>query len=116
MADEIKFDRKPYTITYRDLNGDVKKIRRVPPPKLHDALPTDVVTLNQKRSDDFDAGDSVEVKHINPRHPNVLQVQNDEGLTTFVNYFDVTMKEEVAPREGVDPRDRPINNRYLLWP
>jgi hypothetical protein len=112
----IKFDRTPYTITYKSLDGEVKKIRRVPPPKLHDALPTDQVVLNRKRNDDFRAGDDLEVVHINPRHPNVLQVKNDDDQTTFVEYFDVTLTDEVAPREGVPAKERPINNRYLLWP
>lgn len=117
MADDgIYFSRRPYTVTYTDLQGEKKSIRRVPPPKLHEALPTDVVELNRKRSDDFPAGDDYEVSYINPRHPNTLQLKNDDGQTTFVEYFDVTLEEERAPRAGVDPRDRPVNNKYLLWP
>src|SRR5262245_13551200 len=114
--DAIKFDRTPYTVTYKDLKGETQKIRRVPPAKLHEALPTDIVRLDRKRSDDFDEGGEFEVKSISPRQPNVMQLQGDNGLTTFVDYFDVTLTEEVAPRAGVDPRDRPMNNRYLLWP
>lgn len=116
MGDEIKFDRKPYTVTYTDMQGQVKTLRRVPPAKVHEALPTDIVTITHKRNDDFRAGDDVEVKHINPRNPNVLQVQNDEGQTTFLDVFDFSLKEEVAWRNGIDPRDRPGNSRYLLWP
>ena len=117
MADDpIRFDRTPYTVHYVDLNGKPQSIRRVPPPKLHDILPTDTVELNTKHSDDFDAGDEYEVSYINPRHANTLQLKNKDGQTAFVEYFDVNLKEEVAPREGVDPRDKPVNNRYLLWP
>jgi hypothetical protein len=115
--DAIKFDRKPYTVTYReDATGQMKTIRRTPPPKLHEALPTDIVELNHKKSDDFRKGDEVEVVYINPRHPNTLKIRNGDGVTTFVEYYDANLKEEVAPRPDVDPRDRPVNNRYLLWP
>jgi hypothetical protein len=114
--DPVVFNRTPYTVRYVDMNGKQQTIRRVPPEKLHPMLPTDVVELTEKRSDDFKAGDTVEVKYINPRHPNVLQLQNDRGDTTFVEYYDLNMKEEVAMRDGEDPRDKPINNKYLLWP
>jgi hypothetical protein len=116
MADEIRFSREPYTVQYRDLNGQMQSIRRVPPPKLHGALPEDTVELTHKKSDDFPAGGEFEVSAINPRHPNVLQLKNDQGQTTFVEYFDTNLVEENAAREGVAPRDRPVNNRYLLWP
>lgn len=117
MADEIKFDRKPYTVTYReDATGQIKTIRRTPPPKLHEALPTDIVELTHKKSDHFDKGDDVEVIHINPRHPNTLQIRADDGTTGFVEYYDAELKEERALRAGQDPRDKPANNRYLLWP
>lgn len=119
MSDDftpIRFSRAPYTVTYKGLDGETHKLRRVPPPKVHDMLPTDIVSLNQGRSHEFAAGDEVEVKHINPRHANVLQLVNDDGRTTFVDYYDLTLEEEVAPRAGGDPRDRPKNNRYLTWP
>lgn len=117
MADDaIKFDRTPYKITYQDAQGKLQTVRRVPPQKLHPILPTDIVELNIKENDDFRAGDEAEVAYINPRHANILQIRNSKGDTKFVPYFDVDLKEEVAPREGVDPRDKPANNRYLLWP
>jgi len=116
VADPIKFDRKPYFVSWKDDQGNIKRIRRVPPPKLHEALPTDIVELTKSRSDDFKSGDDVTVKHINPRHPNVLQVENSSGQTTFVNYFDMDLKERVAPRDGVRPEDMPERNRYLRWP
>jgi hypothetical protein len=117
MADDaVRFSRKPYTISYTDLKGEHKTIRRVPPAKMHEALPTDIVELTRKKSDAFDEGEEYEVKHINPRHPNVLQLVGDDGRTTFVEHYDIRLEEEVADRPGKDPRDKPINNRYLLWP
>lgn len=117
MADNaIKFSRKPYTVTYRDLQGETKTIRRVPPPKLHDVLPTDVVRLTHKKNDDFKAGEEFEVTSIAERQPNVLQIESSDGTRTFVDYYDVQMERKVAIRDGVDPRDEPVNNRYLLWP
>jgi hypothetical protein len=118
LADEIKFDRTPYTVKYVDLNGKQQSIRRVPPEKLHEALPTDVVTLTRKRSDDFTADNDYEVQYISPRNPNVLQLKKPDGNTTFVEYFDTELHEEgkVAFRNGEDPRERAINSKYLLWP
>lgn len=115
---EIKFDRTPYKISYVDLKGNQKTIRRVPPPKLHDMLPTDVVELTMKKNDDFDAGDKFTVKHINPRHPNVIQIDDGDGNATFVPYFDLELREKVARREGESgaPYEAPERNRYLLWP
>ena len=118
MADDaIRFDRTPYKVTYQDLNGKMQTIRRVPPMKVHDMLPTDIVELTQKKSDDFLEGDQVEVKNINPRHANTLQLINDDGeTTTFMDYYELNLIDEVAPRRGVDPRDKRSNNRYLVWP
>jgi hypothetical protein len=117
MADDaVKFNRTPYKVSYRDLNGDLKTIRRVPPPKLHDALPTDVVKLTRKKNDDFQKGDEFEVVSISDRQPNVLQLQRSDGTRTFVDHYDIQLEKRVAFRDGVDPRDEPINNKYLLWP
>lgn len=117
MADEIKFDRTPYTVTYQDLEGKTQKIRRTPPPKLHPALPTDRVILTRKKNDDYDKGDDFEVVNISPRQPNVLQIRGKNG-TTFIDHYDIDIENviEIAPRDGVDPRDKPVNNKYLLWP
>ena len=79
MADETKFDRTPYKVTYLDLHGEKHTIKRTPPPKLHDALPTDIVRLDRKRSDDFVAGTEYEVQSISPRQPNVLQLKRSDG-------------------------------------
>lgn len=117
MADEpVKFSRSPYTVSYQDLKGEMQTIRRVPPPKLHEALPTDVVKLTRKKNDDFREGDEFEVVSITDRQPNVLQLQRDDGTKTFVDYYDVALERRIALRDGVDPRDEPINNKYLLWP
>jgi hypothetical protein len=99
-----------------DLKGEKHTIKRTPPLKAHEILPTDIVKLTNKRSDDFQAGDELEVKHIPGRHPNTLQLVDDDGGTTFVDYHEVTLEEKIAPRLGVDPRDNPEANRYLLWP
>ena len=120
MADPIKFDRKPYTISYVDNKGDKQTIRRVPPPKLHVGLPGDKVDITTTKSDDFRKGDSVSIKHINPRHPNVVQVQTSDGRTTFLNFneFSVNGVETIkngAPNASV-AADRPIKSNYLLWP
>jgi hypothetical protein len=119
VADAIKFDRTPYNVTYYK-DGEKKVIRRVPPPKLHEGLPTDIVELKSKRSDDFPEGENYKIKHINPRHPNTLQIEDEDGKTTFVSSFEVELKEKIAEREGeVAPGktyDVPRLNRYLLWP
>lgn len=117
MSDDvIRWTRRPYTVTYQDLKGERHTIRRVPPPRLHNIYPTDLVELTRGKNLDFLEGDEFEVKHINPRHPNVLQLVNDEEITTFVEYFDAELTEEVADRPGVNPFDKPANNRYLMWP
>ena len=115
MADEITFDRRPYNVSYFK-DGKKVTIRRVPPEKLHDALPLDRVQLNVRHSDDFPEGETYTVKNVTNRQPNILQLENSDGQTTFVPYFDAELKQRIAPRNGIDPRDEPINNRYLLWP
>jgi hypothetical protein len=122
MSDAIKFDRKPYTISYTDSEGNLKKIRRVPPPKLHNALPTDKVELTRKHSDQFRAGEEVTVKSINPRHPNTLKVENADGETTFINHYEMFLKEKITrntPASSAESSDEEIpsdRNKYLLWP
>ncbi len=111
----VQFSRKPYTITYTE-NGVKKTIRRVPPPKLHEAWPQDKVQLTSKYSDDFQEGGEYTVKSVSPRQPNILQLEDNEGNSTFVPYFHTELEEVVGIRDGVDPRDIPINNKYLTWP
>ena len=110
---QVRFDRQPYTVTYFK-EGVKHTIRRRPPPKLHDVLPTDIVSLKYDKNIEWEDGDDFEVKHINPRHPNVLQLENDDGETTFVEYFDVDLEEMVAPRRGRRGQSNP--DAYLLWP
>lgn len=124
MSAPIKFDRKPYVISYVDAQGQQQKIRRVPPPKLHTALPTDRVELKTRRSDHFKAGDEVTVKRINPRHPNVLQVENDEGQTTFITHYDMILEQKnketsaiQSSSVGYQTEDEPdVSSDYLDWP
>ena len=112
----IQFNRKPYTVSYMK-DGVQKKIRRRPPPKLHEMLPQDEVTLTRKKNDDFQVDDSFKVKHINQRHPNVLQLENDEGKTTIVDYYDLKLERKLGERsDGTLGLDLPENTKYLLWP
>ncbi|MEN9836123.1 MAG: hypothetical protein RL011_2316 [Pseudomonadota bacterium] len=116
----LVFDRRPYTVYYQDIQGKVQSIKRTPPPKLHEVLPTDSVELTSTKGDDFRAGDVLTVENINPRYPNTLQLRSGSGDTTFVEYFDVNLRSEIAPRQdGRDPLDQPavkLSNRYLMWP
>jgi len=123
MTAPLRFDRKPYVISYTDSEGKPQKIRRVPPPKLHSAMPTDKVELKTRKSDHFRSGDVVTVKHINPRHPNVLQVQNEDGQTTFITHYEMVQREKSVENAANQPRsvsndeDSPsISSSYLDWP
>lgn len=129
MADDkVQLNREPYTVKYMDLAGEVKSLRRTPPPKLHDALPQDVVELTRKKNDDFNVGESLEVLSISPRQPNVLRVKNADGQVTFIDALDMrfnvsgdaeTALAEEAPtakRSRESPRDRVMDSRYLVWP
>jgi hypothetical protein len=123
VSSPIRFDRKPYIVSYVDADGKQQKIRRVPPPKLHTAMPTDVVELKRRKSDHFIDGDRVTVKHINPKHPNVLQVENSSGQTTFISQYEMELKQKIANTTGVrdaslESEDSPqtIDNDYLDWP
>lgn len=111
----VRFSRVPYTVTYFK-DGEKHTIRRQPPPKLHDILPQDEVRLTRSKNNDFQEGDEMTVKGINPRQPNVLQLVNEDGLSTFVDYYDAHLENMVAPRNGVEVIDLPVNNKYLLWP
>lgn len=115
MPSNVFFSRRPYTVTYYK-DGERHTIRRRPPERLHDIWPEDVVSLVKGKNEDFAEGDEVEVKHVNYRHPNVLQLENDDGGTTFVEYFDLELEEAIGPRNGVSPTDSAEANRYLTWP
>ncbi len=112
------FSRRPYTITYTTMEGEKKTITRRPPPLMHNMLPTDIVELKTTKNSDFEEGEDYTIKHISPRAPNLLQLEDDDGHTTFVDYFDADLKEMVAPRGGPKgpPGSTPDSNRYLLWP
>ena len=119
MTDAIKFDRKPYTIAYTDQDGKQQSIRRIPPPKLHSAMPKDKVELTKKLNDDFQEGDELTVKAINPRHANVLKVENSKGQMAFISHYDMKLKDKLAPRGEngeITPEQFPERNQYLLWP
>lgn len=123
MSSPIRFDRKPYIVSYVDADGKQQQIRRVPPQKLHTAMPTDVVELKRRKSDHFIEGERVTVKHINPRHPNVLKVENSNGETTFISHYEMVLKQKIANTTGVngasgEPEDsaQNIDNSYLDWP
>lgn len=112
----IKFNQKPYQVVYKDFHtNELKTVNRRPAEKQHLILPTDKVELTQKKNDDFEEGEEFTVKHISYRAPNVLQLKNDDNQTTFVNYFDTNLVEEVAYRNKprIDDED---SNRYLIWP
>lgn len=115
MSNEITFSRKPYTVTYKDMQGNLQKIKRRPPPLLHDMLPTDKVELTTSKNADWQAGNVYEVKHINTRHPNVLQIQDQEGVATFVDSHDLKLDERVN-FQGKEVAELQSFNEYLLWP
>ena len=123
MASPIRFDRKPYIISYVDTDGQQKKIRRVPPPKLHSAMPTDRVELKTRKSDHFRDGEVVTVKHISPRQPNVLQVENEDGQTTFISHYEMVLKDKITESTGIQSNSgsqteesAPVSSGYLDWP
>lgn len=111
----VRFSRTPYTVTYMK-DGEKHTIRRTPPPKLHDMDVQDEVRLLRSKNDDFKEGEVMTVKGITDRQPNVLQLVNEDGLSTFVDYYDARIENVRSARNGVEPLDMPINNRYLLWP
>lgn len=116
MTAGIHFGRKPYE-TYYYKDGERHTYRRRPPEKLHNIWPEDIVSLAVDKNTGFEEGDEVEVVNFNARHPNVLKLENDDGDTTFVEYFDVELEDEVGPRDtGGDLASPTERNRYLLWP
>lgn len=121
----VRFNRDPYTVTYYK-DGEKQTIRRRPPPKLHEALPQDTVVLTRGKNDDWREGEKFKVKNISNRQPNTLQLVNEEGMSTFVDHYDMQVltkpidrvrdgriSKEEAKAQGIDLN---IDNRYLLWP
>ncbi len=121
MGRDVRFTREPYTVTYYT-EGEKHTIRRVPPPKLHSALPEDKVELTTSKNADFRAGETFEVKSISPRQPNVLQIVNEEGLSTFVDHYDAKLVSTAVDNllnegeAGKSADQAPIDSSYLLWP
>lgn len=111
----VRFTRRPYTVTYMK-DGERHTLRRRPPEKLHDIWPEDIVSLKEGKNEQWEGGEEYEVRHINPRHPNVIQLDDGDGNTTFVEYMDLELEEAIGPRDGKRPTDMAANNRYLLWP
>lgn len=115
----VTFDRRPYKVEYYK-DGKKQTLVRRPPPKLHDVLPGDTVTIRNRKNADWREDDEVSVKAINPRQPNVLQVSKPNGEYTFLSYFDCDAKprandEMYRDSSGKLVRD-PVGNDYLLWP
>ena len=86
-------------------------------------MPEDVVELKRRKSDNFIDGDSVKVKHINPRHPNILKVENAQGQTTFISHYEMVVKQKVSNTtairdDSIDDKDSTsnIDSSYLDWP
>ncbi len=114
---------KVYNYTVADSEGKVKTIRRPPARKLHDLLPLDKVELKSDRSHFFEAGEDYVVKTYNAKHPNVIQLKDDEGHSTWVPYSELNLKEAIGE---VDPQGKPEqkrimqraqqNTKYLQWP
>jgi hypothetical protein len=116
MGDEVRFSRRPFKVQYYDRHHVLQSIERRPGNKLHDILPTDKVKLMVQKNDDWPDGKIYTAKNINPRQPNVVQIDNGRGEATFVSALDLVIDEKIGARNGVDPRDEPLSNEYLLWP
>ena len=54
--DGVSNDRKPYFVSWKDAQGQMQRIRRTPPPKLHDINAGDEATLDRRLGDDFPSG------------------------------------------------------------
>jgi hypothetical protein len=114
---DVRFSRDPYTVVFKDFHtGKIQRITRRPPPLQHDMLPEDIVTLSRRSNDDWDLGTEATIKGINPRNPNVLQLEQSNGDTKFLNAVEVNLEKQVADRPGEKKIDSPRYNRYLTWP
>lgn len=121
MPESVSLKRTPYTVRYRTDEGEMKSIRRVPPPKLHNFVPEDVVTISKKRSDNWDSDEQVKVVGVSARQPNTLWVEKEDGRRTFLPYSDVrgVARSEADVEFAEDIRERrsdPLGSDYLLWP
>lgn len=113
----------PYSVEYYK-DGQKQKIRRKPPPQLHSFEAGDTVTLTQKKNDFWKVEDEVKISKMNPRQPNTLKVEKEDGSYTFIPYFDVKMEKPFHPepekdfvqKEEEERKNDPIGSGYLLWP
>lgn len=116
---DASHDRRPYMVSYTK-DGVRHTIRRVPPPKLHDYLPEDKVTIRRTKGEDWEEGDEVTVRGVNRRQPNTLQVEGPDGKKTFLPYFDVAFKdrkgEDIIMEDEMKVARDPLGSKYLLWP
>lgn len=113
-VDSLNLDRRPYVVEYYK-DGKKVKINRRPPPLMHTALPEDKVILTNQKNADYRNGDRFTVMKLNPRHPNILQLQDKDGNKTFVPYMDIEIVER-AIRNGGGRSQNDLDNRYLDWP
>lgn len=118
---QVPQDRRTYTVQYYK-DGKKVSLRRTPPPRLHDAEVGDKVTLLRKRNADWDEGDAAKVKSINPRQPNTLAVEHEDGTQyTFISALEVRREprkggfDVVSSDEAAQEAD-PLGAKYLMWP
>jgi hypothetical protein len=110
---------KPYLVSYyRD--GQIHKIRRTPPPKLHPLEDGDTTTITRKKNDDWDEGDKVTIKGYNSRHPNTLQIEKN-GETSFLDFMDLDFEgKDQTDLKKIAQRSKQKSEKaayqYLLWP
>lgn len=115
------FSRRPYKVEYYK-DGKKHVINRRPPPKIHDMLPEDIVTITKKRNQDWDEGKEVEIERISERQPNTLLVKDYDNKHTFLSYSDVFFEgrednsEDILASDNKVKRRDPIGSDYLLWP
>ena len=93
------------------------KIKRRPPPKIHQLFPKDVVELSHKKNDDWKKGQTAEIKHINYRAPNTLQIESEDVQdSTFISSTDVIRVETGSISESNLDQNQERSQRYMLWP
>ena len=109
--------RKPYTAYYKDsITGEIKSIKRQPPKPQHSMLPTDTVELTTRKGEDWPANETYTIKHINFRQPNVIQLEDEQGKTTFVESSELKLIQKNSDEIGVKQIDSEIQGEYLVWP
>ncbi len=114
--EEIKWSTKPYNVVFKDFHSNkLINIKRRPPEKLHEMLPTDKVELKFKKNDDWPEGE-YEVRHINYRSPNTIQIEDEKGSTTFVPSHELELTRKVAHRDKNSENSSEIGYDYLGWP